>query len=454
MRILSGVLAASLLASPVAATDLDAIRKIVSDPKGLAAPGCAIGAFRDGKTLFITAAGAADIASGRALDGDTLFYSASVAKQFTALAISTLVTQGKLGLDDDVRKYIPELPQYSVPVTIAMLMHHTSGVRDFLSLMELAGVGNRGRFDREETLRLVLAQKDTNFTPGTDWLYSNGGYLLLAEVIQRVSGMSYPDYMRTAILRPMGMTHSFFMNDSPPQAPNIAHGYVPEGEGFAMRDSYPWFGGSGGLMVSINDLAHYDHDFEVGGKVWTPAVKKIMLTPGTFTNGEPARRGFAGQAYAGGLSVGQRRGQYFIEHGGGAEAFKNQYAHLPERKLGVAVFCNRGDWNPGDKADAVIEAIEGPILAPEQSPLAPLAGRYFSEELQATYDISFGDKGLLTAAITSPYLDGPPEPMKLARRSDGTFASGEVVIVFDSNGRGFTVKMGRITGIHFTRAAT
>src|SRR3546814_660493 len=158
------------------------------------------------------------------------------------------------------------------------------------------------------------------------------------------------------------MKRSFFMNDAPPSATNVAHGYVPDDGGFTVRDTYPTFSGSGGLMTSINDLARYDRDIEVGHKVWTPAVAKILLTPASFTNGDPVVDVRTGMTYAGGLHVGQRKGQYFVQHGGSAEAFKNMYARLPELRLGVAVLCNRGAWTSGDMAAAVIEAIAGPIL--------------------------------------------------------------------------------------------
>lgn len=448
-KLLSYVVASLLASTAAQATDLDRVRAIVSDPKGLAAPGCAVGAFRDGKTLFVTAAGAADVASRKPLDGDTLFYAASVSKQFTALAAAKLIEQNKLSLDDDIRKYLPELPAYEVPVTVRMLMLHTAGIRDSLELIRLSGMGSAANSNKATALKLLFQQRSTNFTPGTAYTYSNGGYLLLAEIVERVAGRPFADYAKRSILQPLGMKRSFFMNDAPPSGTNIAHGYVPVGDGFEVRDTYPTFSGSGGLMVTINDLAKFERDIAVGHRVWTPAVAKIMTRPGTFTNGEPAFEERTGLVYAGGLMVGRRNGQYFVQHGGGAEGFKNMLARLPERKLAVAVFCNRGDFVSQDKADAVIEAIEGDILT-EDTAAADLGGRYLSDELQATYDVSVSSDEIV-AKVSSPFArEGATLTFK--RNGDGTFGANGTRLVFDKDARGFTIITDRVHALRFRRA--
>lgn len=432
------------------AVDVAKVREVISDASGKPAPGCAVGAFRNGQVLFTTAAGMADIERAQPLNADTLFYAASVSKQFTALAAAKLIEQGKLGLDDDVRKYLPELPQYERPVTVRMLMLHTSGVRDFLELIRLAGIESASKTNKATALQLVLRQKSTNFTPGTAYTYSNGGYLLLAEIIERVSGRPFAEFVSTTILRPIGMSRSFFMNDAKPQGLNIAHGYVQVGDRFEVRDTYPNFSGSGGLMVSINDLAKFDREIARGGKVWTTTVAKILTTPGTFTNGGPALEKRTNLVYGGGLMIGRRAGQYFVQHSGEAEAFRNMYARLPERKLSVAVFCNRGDWVAQEKTDAVIEAIEGRILSDDRAAAdSALEGRYVSDELGATYDVKVaGD--LLTTAVKSSF--GGDVTLEFKRNPDGSFTSGGTRLVFDENGQGFTVATSRVHGLRFRRA--
>lgn len=445
------LLASALVAAPVQANTVDRVKQIIADPKGSAAPGCAVGAFRDGRTIFVTTAGAADIAGGKPLDGDTLFYAASVSKQFTVLAAATLVEKGKLGLDEDVRQYLPELPDYGAPITVRMLMLHTAGIRDSLTLIRLAGIESAADTSKATALRLLFQQQGVNFPSGTAFSYSNGGYLLLAEIVERVSGMAFADYADAAILRPLGMTRSFFMNDARPTGTNIAHGYVPVGDGFEVRDSYPRFSGSGGLMVSINDLSRYERDIAGGRKVWTPAIRKIMLTPGTYTNGKPVLVLPTALAYAGGVMVGPRNGQAFVQHTGGAEAFRNIYARLPERKLAVALLCNRGDWDPTIKVDAIIEAIEGDILTDDAKPAATMPdGRYISDELKATYDMALSG-GDLTATISSPYAENR-SVLTFKRNPDGSFGALGSQLLFDADGQGFTIKNGGVHALRFRRA--
>ena len=435
---------ASLAAAP--ASNVSTVRGVMTDPKGANAPGCAAAAFRDGKTLVSTAAGMADLEARKAIDADTLFYAASVSKQFTALAAATLIVNGKLGLDDDVRKYLPELPQYDAPITVRMLINHTSGIRDSLTLMRFAGAGSSNDMNKAQALELLFAQKSTNFKPGTAYTYSNGGYLLLAEIVERVSGMPFADYAAQTILKPLGMKRSMFMNDRRPDLANFAHGYNPEGDGYVVRDTYPFFSGSGGLLISINDFAKYDYDWSVGHKVWTPAVQAIMLEPGTFTNGAPAVERRSALVYAGGLQVGTRGGQKVIQHGGGAEAFRTQYERFPDRKLSVVVLCNRGDWVSQDKADAVANIVDGNFLT---APAKPAAGRYTSDELKSSYDIVF-DGNKLTAVISSTYKP-KGQPLELTRRADGGWTGEGSTLIFDADARGFTLGADRAEGLHFRK---
>lgn len=452
MKLLVSLASSAMIVAPAQAVDIAAVQRILSDGKAAAAPGCAVGAFRAGKPLFVTAAGLADVNSGRPLDPDSLFYAASVSKQFTALAAAKLIEQGKLRLDDDIRKYLPELPAYARPVTVRMLMQHTSGIRDSLDLIRFAGIGSASRTDKDTALRLLFQQQDTNFVPGTKYTYSNGGYLLLAEVIERVAGMPFADYATRTILKPLGMNRSMFMNGARTNEANVAHGYVPVAGRFEVRDTFPTFSGSGGLMVSISDLARFERDIAVGGKVWTPAVAKIMTAPGSLSNATPVLVGQDGLVYAGGLMVGRRKGQSFVQHGGGAEGFKNIYARLPERKLAVALFCNRGDFVAQDKADQIIELIEGEILERPLDPEGRLAGRYVSDELKAVWDIAVeGDE--LKARITSPFAAGEGSTLTFRRNEDGSYGAAGTRLLFDGDAQGFTLRSGRVHALHFRRAA-
>jgi CubicO group peptidase (beta-lactamase class C family) len=452
LKLLFPLLSSAMLVSPAQAVDLSAIQRTISDQSTKLAPGCAVGAFRAGKPIIITAAGMADIAAARPIDADTLFYAASISKQFTALAAAKLIESGKLRLDDDIRKYLPELPIYSKPVTVRMLMQHTSGIRDSLELIRLSGIGSAANTDKDTALRLLFQQQDTNFVPGTKYTYSNGGYLLLAEVVERLAGMPFADYATRTILKPLRMDRSMFMKGTATNATNVAHGYGRVGGRFEVRDTFPTFSGSGGLMVSINDLAKFERDVALDHKVWTPAVSKMLTAPGSLANATPVLVGEGELVYAGGLMVGRRRGQHFAQHGGGAEGFKNMYARLPARNLAVAVFCNRGDYVAQDKADQIIELIEGDILEPPIDTGAPLDGRYRSDELKAVWDIALeGDE--LTASISSPLARSSTQ-IAFKRNEDGSYGATGTRLVFDADNQGFTVRSSRIHALHFRRATT
>ena len=441
---------ASLLAAfPAQAGDLAAVERIIADGKGLAAPGCAVGAFRSGEVLFTAAAGAGDVAEGVPLNADTLFYAASLSKQFTALAAVLLAESGRLDLDHDVRLYLPELPEYATPVTARMLMTHTAGIRDSLDLIRLAGIRRAADTDKETALRLVLGQSETNFTPGTAYSYSNGGYLLLAEIVERVSGTTFAEFAREAILEPLGMDRSHFLQDAPPGDANIAHGYRPTRTGFEVRDTYPRFSGSGGLMTSVNDLARFEYDIEIGHKVWTPAVARTMTTLGRLNDGTPARDARDGLEYAAGLMIGTRNGQYVVQHGGSAETFKSMYLRLPERRLAVVLLCNRSDWIAQDKADAVVEAVEGDIFVDEPGPSSG-DGRYVSDDLQAVYELSSeGDE--LNARVSSLYASQAERRVTFQRQADGSYLWGGTRLRFDADGRGFTLSTSRVRDLRFNR---
>lgn len=435
-----------------AKVDVERLRAVISDTPDAVAPGCAVGVFRAGKVEALTAVGYADLEEKRPLDADTLFYAASVSKQFTVLAIAKLVEAGRLGLDDDVRRYLPELPQYERPVTVRMLILHTAGIRDSLGLLQMAGLGTADKNDKDTALQLVFRQKQTNFTPGTEYSYSNGGYLLLAEIVERIGGVPFADFAKRELLDPMGMKRSFFLNGPPPAMRNAAHGYVKakDGEGYEIRDTYPRFSGSGGLMLTLDDLARYEHDIEVGHKVWTPVVRRIMLTPGDFSNGEPAvRPGSGGLGYGGGLQIGWHQGQYVVQHGGGAEAFRHLVARLPERRLGVAVLCNRVDWPVESKLYRVVEAVEGDIFhAPVED--AQVSGRYHSDELQASYDLSLKDDTLTLRVVPRGGAEAG-EPLQFKRERNGTFKLRDMVLTVYEQGTGFNLDSSRISRLQFRK---
>lgn len=436
-----------LLGGTTSAADAD-LRDIL--PGFGAAPGCALAAHRDGERIGFAASGLADIERGVPIDGDTLFYAASVSKQFTALAIAQLVAQGRLSLDDDVRRHIPELPAYRETVTIRMLLNHSSGLRDSLSLLRMGGYPSAADATMARALELQLAQLDTNFVPGSATAYSNGGYLLLAEIVRRASGEAFPDYVRRHILDPLGMSDSFVLDDRDPVSDHLAHGYVRGDAGFERRDTYPRFGGSGGLMLSLDDLARYEHDIEQGQRVWTPEIARIMTEAGVLADGSPAFRDDTGFVFAAGLMLGTRLGHTAIQHGGGAEAFRHLYVRLPEQRLGIAVFCNRSDQPVQDMVDAAIAALADP--APGVLAGAPAPGHYRSPELRADYRLR-GTGHVLYLDILPDAGTGEPVTVELVRRKPGRYEGRGLTLLHDAGEEGFRLSTSRVSGVRVVPAA-
>ncbi len=295
-------------------------------------PGCSVGVFRNGETAMLRNYGLADLATKSAADGGYRFLHGLGQRQFTSLAAAKLIEDGKLGLDDDIRKWLPELPRYATPVTVRRLMNHTSGAREVLGLFSLAGTQSYETLMPPEVLRMMVRQQGLNFTPGARYTYSNGGYFLLAQVVERASGERFDEFARKRILEPLGMKSSYFRYGNNPSGANLAHGYVRDGaSGYTVRDTYPGFSGSGGLMSSVNDMAKYDHDFHVGHKIWTEKTRQIMLEPGVLTDGKLIDAG-NGLSYASGLRVGTLRGQPIVEHSGGHAAFTSNYVTFPSSR--------------------------------------------------------------------------------------------------------------------------
>lgn len=438
----------ALAASPAGAADPAApgrIRAALGVPDG-AQPGCAVGIFRDGKPAELVNAGLADVATGRAIGTDTQFYAASVSKQFTAVAVLQLVAAGKVGLGDSVRKYIPELAPYADKVTVQMLLNMTGGVRDSLSLLALEGYERISGPDRKQALQGVYRQRDAKFEPGTQYDYSNGGYLLLSEVVERVAGQPFEAYVNAKVLKPLGMTRSFMMLGSRTADPNVAKGYVVKDGKVAEADEYPLFGGSGGLITTVADLAKWDHDIDTGHKVWTPQISKWMAEPGKFLNGAPAIRAGRGIAYGNALLV----GDHWFHHTGGAVGFKTLYGHLREKRMGIALLCNNGAVDPAPHADKVIAALgEGlPAISEASADGSALNGAYRNPNLAATYWVEA--KGDLLS-LTIQRADGTRvSPKTLKRTPEGTFKGDMFTLNPDDDARGFTLEIPRVT-FHFSR---
>src|SRR6267143_5550906 len=217
-----------------------AVDEVFADLTKAGSPGCALGVYRDGKTIYLKGYGLANLEESVPITTQSVFDIGSTSKQFSAVSILLLEKQGKLSVNDDVRKYIPELPDYGQKITILHLLNHTSGLRDYLTLMELAGVNTDSVTTDGDALALITRQKALNFVPGSDWLYSNTGFFLLSVIVQRVSGKTLHEFAGENIFAPLEMTHTQYRDNHAALIANraMAYGEQENKDGYTLDVSY------------------------------------------------------------------------------------------------------------------------------------------------------------------------------------------------------------------------
>jgi len=315
-------------------------------------PGCALGVYRNGRIEYARGYGMANLELGIANSPQTVLDIGSTGTQFTALSIHLLASEGKLSLDDDVRKWIPEVPDYGKTVTVRNLLHHTGGLRDYIVLFDLQGVVAEDLSTREDTLNVLARQKAPNFAPGAEHLYSNTGYFLLGEIVRRASGQSLRDFAHDRIFVPLGMRHTQYNDSHTRLIPGRATGYSKaEGGGFGI-DMSDWEQvGDGGVLTSVEDLQRWDENF-YSGAVGGRAVIDAMLVPGVLSSGKKL-------PYASALYVTDYRGLPSVSHGGAWAGYRAQLLRFPKEHLSIACLCNLGDSNPSRLAHLVADVYLG-----------------------------------------------------------------------------------------------
>jgi CubicO group peptidase (beta-lactamase class C family) len=311
-------------------------------------PGCALGIIQNGEFVYKRGYGIANLEFGIPNSETTVFRTGSVSKQFTTMSIVLAAAKGKLSLDDDIRKHIPEMPEYERTVTIKHLIHHTSGIRDYLVLMRLAGKRDEDYYTNEEVLEALARLENLNFTPGSEYTYSNAGYWLLSQIIERATGKSLRVWAHEEMFVPLGMKQTHFHDDPRMIVPNRASGYRPKEDGGFEIDMTPLeMVGDGGVFTTINDLLEWDRNFDaktLGGE----AVMTEMLTPGRFNNGKA-------QDYAGGLWVRHYREIPIVEHGGTFVGFKAGMIRFPEQGFSAYCLCNVSEARPMERLHEIAD---------------------------------------------------------------------------------------------------
>jgi CubicO group peptidase (beta-lactamase class C family) len=274
-----------------------------------ATPGCAVGVATGGTPVLTKGSGMADLEHDVPIGPDTIFEAGSVSKQFTAAAVLLLARDGKLSLDDPVRKYVPELPDVGAPLLIRHMLNHTSGLRDWGGVAAIAGWPRTTRvYTHAHVLEIVGHQKALNFMPGTHWSYSNTGFNLAAIIVSRVSGTSFPEFTRERLFAPLGMMHTSWRDDYTRIVKGRAIAYTQRGTEFKTDMPFENVYGNGGLLTTIGDLLKWNEHFDAPVAA-DAAIVVEQQTAGTFSDGRKL-------GYALGLFVNQYRGLREIDHSG------------------------------------------------------------------------------------------------------------------------------------------
>jgi CubicO group peptidase (beta-lactamase class C family) len=441
----------------------DEVDRIFAEWDRAESPGCALGVIRDGQFVYRRGYGMANLEYDVPLSSASVFYIGSTSKQFVAASIMLAAEQGRLSLDDDIRKYIPEIPDYGTTITVRHLLHHTSGLRDYLTLWSLAGENIEDIHTPDDALQMIARQKALNFQPGDEYLYSNSGYFLLSVIIERATGRGPAAVSHHNIFQPLGMTHTHFHDDYTHIIKNRAMGHLTRPDrSIALNMSNFSQVGSGGLYTSVDDLLLWDRNF-YDNKLGAGGLIDRMLVRGILNDGDTL-------SYAAALQIGEYKGLRTIEHGGALGGYRAQLLRFPDQRFSVVCLCNLAPMNPTALAYQVAdlyladELIAAPEVEAEEEMAEPrpepepaeafqpaaaqmvdYPGSYYSEELDATWK--------LTTKGNALYVVGDERPLSPAERDVFRFGGTVLHFMRDAAGRiaGLNLDAGRVRGIGFVR---
>ena len=363
-------------------------------------PGCSLGVIRDGEFVHRKGYGLASLELGVPLSPQSVSYMGSVSKQFTAAAILLAAEQGYLSLDDDVRKYIPELPDYGHVITLRQMIHQTSGFRDFFTLLSLAGHDVANFNSPDEIFKIVVRQRGLNNIPGDEWIYSNTNYFLLGMVVKRVTKKSLAEFSAENIFKPLGMSHTLFYDDHTLVVPGRVSAYDSGAHDTFRVDWSTTYEvvGNGGLMSTVDDLLLWDRNF-YANRLGKAALVQELQTPGVLNNGTKI-------SYAMGLFLGNYRGLPIVDHTGGLFGYWTELLRFPEQKFTVICLCNAGSAVPDDLPRWVADIYLADKLQPGGSAInssrneklpdpAAFAGKYLDPRTRVIYTFTASDGNLM-----------------------------------------------------------
>lgn len=427
------------------------------------APGAAVAIEKEGKIIFSKGYGYADLESERKITPTTIFHIASVSKQFTAFAIALLADQGKISMQDDIRKYLPELHDFGTVITIDHLVHHTSGLRDQWNLLMMAGWRLDDVITREQILRIVSKQRELNFKPGDEYLYCNTGFTLMAEIVSRVTGEAFPDWTRKNIFEPLGMNNTLFYDDHEKVVKNRAYSYYKESsdDPGAYKKSVLSYANAGAtsLFTTVEDLGKWARNFETmqvgNARVMAEMNRRFVLNRGDTIS------------YAFGQAIRKYKGLNTASHGGGDAGYRTFLLRFPDQHLSISVFSNFAWFDPGSLSYALADLLLADQLQPEKPGAPPqpeeekkpfdpesvvlsdFTGSFYSDELETRYTFDIRND-----TLTSHHQRH--DDFKLQATAADTFTMqflGTLVFTRDAKGKvnGFKASNGRVRNLAFRK---
>lgn len=437
-------------------------------------PGGTIGIMQKGEVIYSKAFGMASLEYQVPNTTETLFNLASVSKQLTAMGIIVLQERGLLSIDEDIRKYLPDLPDFGHTITIRHMLHHTSGMRSLHAMLRLAGWRSDDSRTNEDLYRFMLKQKDLNFIPGDEYLYCNTGYILMAEIIENLTGEKFSQWMEANVFEPLGMTNTYVEDRYDRVVPNNATSYYNRKDGFFRSVEYWGYVGSGNVHSTTADLLTWLQNFSRPSAGWKSAFETLkttdLLNDGSKNN------------YAFGVNIGQYNGYDRIAHGGSIGGFRAYASHYPEEELSIAVLTNFSSSNSGgiekNLADILLKDKSNPIVVSEakdqKTPLLKLyqkgnkteaeksieedlssislsdyTGRFYSPELESNLDFILKGEHLIAHHVR--HGDFSVELVKKDALEVQNFASIEVVRDSKNIITGIKVSNGRARNVWFEK---
>ena len=402
LNIILGCLLVACASYAAADALTDKVDRIFAEWNTTSSPGCALAVVKDGRIVYEHGYGMANLELGIAITPQSVFDIGSVSKQVTAMAILLLEQDGKLSLDDDLRKYLPEIPDYGSKITIRHLLHHTSGLRNYDDLFDLEGIPEANLTTDRDAMELIERQKGVNFKPGEEFLYSDTNFFLMSQIVKRITGQTLRQFAQERIFGPLGMTSTHFHDDHTMIVPRRATGYAPHsGGGFEIDMSNFEQLGDGSVMTTVEDLYKWDQNFDhpqVGG----PEAIRQLTTPGTLNNGQRIPYGM-------GIFIDHYRGLNWIHHSGEWVGYRTALSRFPDQHFSTIVMCNCvGSMDPMAMARQVADlyladdfaraakTIPAPgVSTVPVSALKQYAGKYWSEKNGALREFMVRDGKLI-----------------------------------------------------------